>query len=67
MRFDEVKQLSRKSWEEKYTYLLCIDRSKKKNQRSFCVCNDGRKTYIECIPEIEPFKFKEFCNTKVDF
>ena len=54
MSYDEFKELCRKSWEEDYNY-LCIDRSKKKGQERFCICNESKTTYIECTPETETF------------
>ena len=54
MSYDEFKQLCRKSWEEDYNY-LCIDRSKKKDQGRYCICNETKNTYIQCVPETDPF------------
>ena len=54
MNYDEFKELCRKSWEEDYNY-LSIDRSKKRDQRKNCICNESKHTYIECIPETKPF------------
>ena len=42
MKYDEFKELCRKSWEEYYNYLL-IDRSKKRDQGIFCICNESKK------------------------
>ena len=42
MSYDEFKQLCRKSWEEDYNY-LCIDRSKKRDQGKYCICNESKK------------------------
>ena len=54
MNYDEFKELYRKSWEEDYNY-LCIDRSKKRNQEKYCICNEGKRTYIEATPQTKPF------------
>ena len=54
MNYDEFKELFRKSWEEGYDY-LCIDRSKKRDQGKYCICNESKKTYIEATPQTEPF------------
>ena len=54
MSYYEFKQLCKKSWEEEYNY-LCIDRSKKKDQGRYCICNESKNTYIQCIPETDPF------------
>ena len=54
MTYDEFKDLCRKSWEEGYNYLY-IDRSKKRNQGRYCVCNESKKTYIEATPQTKPF------------
>ena len=44
MNYDEFKDLCRKSWEEDSNYLY-IDRSKKRNQGKYCICNESKKTY----------------------
>ena len=54
MNYDEFKELCRKSWEEDYNY-LCIDRSKKRDQGRYCICNESKKTYIEATPQTKPF------------
>ena len=54
MNYDEFKELCRKSWEEDYNY-LCIDRSKKRHQGRYRICNENKNTYLECIPETKPF------------
>ena len=54
MNYDEFKELCRKSWEEDYNY-LCIDRSKKRNQGRYCICNESENTYIEATPQTKPF------------
>ena len=42
MSYDEIEELCRKSWEEDYK-LLCIDRSKKRDQGRYCICNESKK------------------------
>ena len=54
MSYDEIKELCRKSWEEKYNY-LCIDRSKKRDQGRYFICNESIKTYIEATPQTKAF------------
>ena len=54
MNYDEFKDLCRKSWEEDYNY-LCIDRSKKRDQGRFCICNESKNTYSETTPQTKPF------------
>ena len=54
MNYDEFKDLCRKSWEEDYNYLY-IDRSKKRHQGKYCICNESKKTYIESTPQTKPF------------
>ena len=54
MSYDDFKQLYRKSWEEEYNY-LCIDRSKKRDQGRYCICNESKNTHIECSPETKAF------------
>ena len=41
MSYDEFKELCKKSWEKHYNY-LCIDRSKKKEQVRYCICNESK-------------------------
>ena len=52
--YDEFKELFRKSWDEEYNY-LCIDRSKKRDQGRYCICNESKKTYIEATLQTKPF------------
>ena len=54
MNYDEFKELCRKSWEEDYNY-LCIDRSKKRDQGKYCICNESERTYIEATAQTKPF------------
>ena len=54
MNYDEFKELCKKSWDEDYNY-LCIDRSKKRDQGRYCICNESKRTYIEATPQTKPF------------
>ena len=54
MDYNEFKELCRKSWEDEYNY-LCIDRSKKRDQGRYCICNESKNTYLEAIPQTKPF------------
>ena len=54
MKYDEFKEICRKSWEEDYIY-LCIDRSKKRDQGKNCICNESKRTYIEATTQTRPF------------
>ena len=54
MIYDEFKELCRKSWEEDYNY-ICIDRSKKRDQGKYCICNESKNTYLEATPQTKPF------------
>ena len=54
MNYDEFKDLCRKSWDEDYNYLF-IDRSKKRDQGRYCICNESKKTYIEARPQTKLF------------
>ena len=54
MNYDEFKELCRKSWDEDYNY-LCIDRSKKRDQGRYCICNESKSTFLEATPQTKPF------------
>ena len=45
MNYDEFKEQCGKSWDEDYIY-LCIDRSKKRDQGKYCICNESKKKRI---------------------
>ena len=53
MIYDEFKDMCRVAWSEKFNY-LCIDMAKK-NQGKYRIFNESKTTYIDCIPETEPF------------
>ena len=54
MIHDEFKEMCRVAWSEKFNY-LCIDMTKNKNEGKYRILNENKTTYIECIPETEPF------------
>ena len=54
MRYDEFKEMCHKAWDEKYNY-LCIDMTKIKTDGKYRIFNESKTTYIDCIPETEPF------------
>ena len=54
MNYDEFKLMCQKAWDEKYNY-LCIDMTKNKNEGRYRIFNESKTTYIDCIPESEPF------------
>ena len=54
MSCNDFKQMCYKAWSERFNY-LCIDMTKNKNEGKYRVCNESKTTYIECIPESEPF------------
>ena len=43
------------AWSERFNY-LCIEKSKNKIEGKNRIFNENKTTYIECIPETEPFK-----------
>ena len=55
MKYDEFKEMCRKAWDEKYNY-ICIDMTKNKNEGKYRIFNESKTTYIDCIPETEPFR-----------
>ena len=42
MNYDEFKELCKKTWDEDYNYIY-IDRSKKRDQEEYCICNESKK------------------------
>ena len=54
MKYDELKEMCHKAWDERFNY-LCIDMTKNKNEGKYRIFNESKTTYIECIPETEPF------------
>ena len=55
MIFDEFKEMCRVAWSGKFNY-LCIDRLKIKNEGRYRIFNESKTTYIDSIPETEPFQ-----------
>ena len=54
MIYDEFKEMCQVAWSEKFNY-LCIDMTKNKNDRKYRIFNESKTTYIDRIPETEPF------------
>ena len=54
MTYDEFKELCRKSWDEDYNY-LCIDRSKKRDQGRYRICNESKKNIYRSNTSDETF------------
>ena len=54
MIYDEVKEMCRVAWTEKFNY-VCIDMTKNKNEGKYRISKESNTTYIECTPETEPF------------
>ena len=54
MKYDEFKELLKKTWSEKFNYLY-IDMTKKKNDGKYSIFNESKNPYIDCIPESEAF------------
>ena len=54
MKYDEFKEMCHKAWDERYNY-LCIDMTKNKSDGKYRIFNESKSTYIDCIPETEPF------------
>ena len=54
MIYDEFKEMFRVAWSGKFNY-LCIDMTKNKNDGKYRIFNESKTTYIDCIPETEPF------------
>ena len=54
MNYDESKEICHKAWKERYNY-LSIDMTKSKIEGKYCIFNESKTTYIERIPESEPF------------
>ena len=52
MVYDEFKEMCRVAWGKKF---LCIDITKNKNEGKYRIFNESKTTYINCIPETEPF------------
>ena len=54
MIYDEFREMCRVAWSENFNY-LCIDMTKNKNDGKYRIFKESKTTYIDCIPETEPF------------
>ena len=54
MNYNEFKEMCHKAWDERYNY-LCFDMTKNKNDGKYRIFNESKTTYIDCIPETNPF------------
>ena len=54
MKYDEFKEMCHKAGDERFNY-LCIDMTKNKNEGKYRIFNESKTTYIDCIPETNPF------------
>ena len=54
MKYDEFKEMCHRTWSEKINY-RCIDMTKNENDGKYRIFNESKTTYIDCIPETEPF------------
>ena len=52
--YDKFKQFLEKISRKGKSY-LCIERSKKRDQRRYCICNENKNTSIICTLETKPF------------
>ena len=54
MKYDEFKEICHKAWSERFNY-LCIDVTKNRDNGKYRIFNESKTTYIDCIPETNPF------------
>ena len=54
MKYDEFKEMFHKAWSERFNY-LCIDKTKRRDHGKYRIFNESKTTYIDCIPETNPF------------
>ena len=54
MKYDECKEMCHKGWSENFNY-ICVDKTRNKNDGKYSIFNESKTTYIECIPDSEPF------------
>ena len=54
MKYDEFKEMCHKAWSERFNY-LCIDVAKNRDNGKYRIFNESKTTYIECVPETNPF------------
>ena len=52
MKYEELKEMCRKTWSEK-TNNLCFDVTKINNEGEYRVLNGSKNTYIESVCETE--------------
>ena len=55
----KLNNCTKKDWEEANN-LLCIDRSKVRDQCENCICSESKNTCFEFTLETEPFQKKWF-------
>ena len=54
MKYDEFREMCHKAWSERFNYLF-IDMIKNRDNGKYRSFNESKTTYIDCIPETEPF------------
>ena len=54
MKYDEFKEMCHKAWSERFNYLY-IDVTKNRDNGKYRLFNESKTTYIDCIPETNPF------------
>ena len=54
MKYDEFKEKCDEAWSGRFNY-HSIDMTKKKVNGKYRIFNESKTTYIDCIPETEPF------------
>ena len=54
MKYDELKEMCRKTWSEKFNF-LCIDMTRNENEGKYRIFNESKNTYNDCIPKSEAF------------
>ena len=54
MKYDEFKEMCHKAWSGRFIY-LCIDMPKYRDNGKNRIFNESKTTYIDCIPETNPF------------
>ena len=54
MSYDELKELCREAWRERYNYLL-INRLEDKNGKIYMICNESNPQYQIFSPQTDPF------------
>ena len=54
IKYDEFEEMCHKTWSDRFNY-FCIDMTKNKDGGNYRIFNESKTTYLECIPENEPF------------